>query len=157
MIDPTRIFEFGSGYGYSALWFARASRDDCEIFCTDMSEENAELANQYFKRAEISHKINFLIDDAVSAFNKTEGNFDIIYCDINKDGYPEAFNSAIPRLNQGGVLITDNTLWSGRVVENNPSKSTKGIIEYNKLCYNHPKLLTTLYPVRDGVSVSLKI
>ncbi|MHA2365794.1 MAG: O-methyltransferase, partial [Candidatus Hodarchaeales archaeon] len=137
LIQPKRIFELGSGFGYSIMWFALASGDETEIHWTDHSNENAIIAKEYFKRANIKNPIYFHVGEALVNLKNTTGNFDIIFCDIAKEGYPEAFRQVIPRLNKGGVLITDNTLWSGRVLEDPPEEdSTVGVIEFNKLAFS---------------------
>ncbi len=158
LINPQRIFELGSGYGYSAIWFAKASGPDTQIFCTDGDEKNAELALQYFQKADVDRKITFLIGDAVTEMKKIEGQFDIIYCDIDKHGYPEAFRESIPKLRRGGLMITDNTLWSGKVLEDNPtSNATIGIKEFNEMAFSDPRVLSMILPIRDGVCISLKL
>jgi len=151
-----RIFEMGSAIGYSTLWWAMALSDG-EVFYTDSSKENACEAAGYFAEMKLQDKIKIQIGDAGELLDKTPGEFDIIFCDIDKHGYPEAFKKAIPRLRKGGLLVTDNVLWSGRVAENNPNEWTKAIQEYNRLCYDTPGVWTTILPLRDGVSVTLKI
>lgn len=158
LVKPKRIMELGSGYGYSAIWFARASDDDCEIFCTDGDEENKTLAEKYFTSAGLDQKITFLVGDAVSQMNNVEGEFDIIYNDIDKHGYPEAFKASIPRLRKGGILITDNTLWRGWVThKESPDDNTEGVKEYARLAFSDPRVLSMVIPIRDGVTVSVKL
>ena len=158
LVNAKRIIELGSGYGYSAMWFAKATSNDTKIICTDKSESNKKLASEYFKKAQIDNRIIFYVGNALDSLNKLDGEFDIILNDIDKESYPEAYKTAIPKLRKGGVMITDNTLWSARVLENSPkSKSTIGVQEYNKLAFSDPAVLTMLIPIRDGVTVSLKL
>lgn len=151
-----RVMELGSGYGYSAFWWAIATPPDAKIFCTEGSAENAKLAQEFLTRAGVWQKIEYHVGDALEAFGRIPGTFDIIFMDIDKHGYPEAFRQSYPRLRKGGLYVTDNVLWSGRVVEQSPDKTTRGVIEYNRLIYNTPGAFSTILPVRDGVAITLK-
>lgn len=152
-----RILELGSGFGYSAYWFARSVGKNGKIICTDGDPRNRDRALESLKRGGISMRVDFRVGNALEIIDELDGQFDIILNDIDKEDYPEAFHRAVPRLKKGGLLITDNVIWSGRIVENNPDKSTLAILEYNKLIYESPELWTTIIPLRDGVSVSLKL
>lgn len=152
-----KILELGSGYGYSASWFAKGMPKGGTIICTEGSEENARMARDFWKRGKVKVKLDFRVGDALSVIDKVKGQFDIILCDIDKWQYPEAFKKAVPRLRKGGLFITDNLLWSGKVIEPNPDADTRGIIEFTKLIYNAKNLLATLLPIRDGISVCVKL
>ena len=171
LTNPTRIFEMGSGFGYSAYWMAKALRQpEAGIICTDGSQENAERAAGYLARGGVADRIDYRVGNALEIIDETEGEFDIIYNDIDKDGYPEAFRKAIPRLRSGGLFITDNMLWLGRVVtydtdadaqeldedEQWVHNTTVGVKELTRLLYSSPDLFTTIIPLRDGVSVAIK-
>ena len=171
LTNPTRIFEMGSGFGYSAYWMAKALRQpEASIICTDGSQENADRAAGYLARGGIANRIDYRVGNALEIINETEGDFDIIYNDIDKDGYPEAFRKAIPRLKSGGLFITDNMLWLGRVVtydtdadvqgldeeEQWVHNTTVGVKELTRLLYSSPDVFTTIIPLRDGVSVAIK-
>ena len=151
-----RILELGSGYGYSACWFAKAIGKEGVIICTEGNPENARLAKEYFRRSKIRTNIRFLVGDALQLIDETTGKFDIILNDIDKHEYPLALRKALPRLRTGGLLITDNVLWSGRILGKNPDANTAGILKYNKLVYSSKELFTTIIPLRDGVSISIK-
>ena len=169
--NPTRIFEMGSGFGYSAYWMAKAlQKPEASIICTDGSQENADRAADYLKRGGIADRIVYRVGNALEIIDETEGEFDIIYNDIDKDGYPEAFRKAIPRLRKGGLFITDNMLWGGRVTQNTGDRSndlnereqwinatTEGVKEVTRLQYSSPDVFTTIIPLRDGVSVAVKM
>ena len=171
LTNPTRIFEMGSGFGYSAYWMAKALRQpEASIICTDGSQENADRAAGYLARGGIANRIDYRVGNALEIINETEGDFDIIYNDIDKDGYPKAFRKAIPRLRSGGLFITDNMLWLGRVVtydtdadvqeldeeEQWVHNTTVGVKELTRLLYSSPDVFTTIIPLRDGVSVAIK-
>ena len=152
-----RILELGSGFGYSAYWFAKAIGKDGEVICTEGNPDNAQRAQAYFSRGKVSNKITFLVGDALKLVEDVEGQFDIIFNDIDKHQYPKAFRKALPRLRKGGLLISDNVLWSGKVLGNKPDADTAGILTYNRLIYSSKDLFTTIIPLRDGVSVSVKL
>ena len=171
LTNPTRIFEMGSGFGYSAYWMAKAlQQPEARIICTDGSQENANRAAGYLTRGGIADRIDYRVGNALEIIDETEGEFDIIYNDIDKDGYPEAFRKAIPRLRSGGLFITDNMLWLGRVVtydtdaevqdldeeEEWVHNTTVGVKELTRLLYSSPDVFTTIIPLRDGVSVAIK-
>jgi caffeoyl-CoA O-methyltransferase len=151
-----RIFEMGSAIGYSAIWFARAAGPQAEIYFTDSDPKNAEMARENFKKAEISDRIHILLGDAVDLIDTVSGEFDIILIDVFKHQYPNALKKAVPRLKHGGLLITDNVLWSGRVTEPPKDDSTRGVVEFNKMIYTSKELFPVIVPLRDGVAVCRK-
>ncbi len=152
-----RIFEMGSGFGYSAFWFALALPEDGKIICTEAAQNNIDMGEDYLKAAGLGKKVDFRKGDAIKILSQTDGPFDIILNDIDKHDYPRALEMAVPKLRVGGLLITDNTLWSGRVADEKPDATTRAILEYNRLAFSHPDLWTTILPVRDGVTVSQKM
>ena len=157
-INARRIIELGSGFGYSAAWFLKSfPPNEGEIICTDRSIENIERGYEYFKRLGAHERITYMQGDAIESLKKTEGQFDIIYNDIDKAGYPQAFETAFPLLRPGGLFIADNALWSGRVVEPDPDEDTRGIMKFNELIFSLPEAISFIVPLRDGVSVTLKI
>ncbi len=157
MKGAASVFELGSGFGYSALWFAFALGEEGEVVCTDRLSRNSELARSYFARAGQEKKLRFLCGDALSALADFPGGVDIIFNDIDKEEYPQVPELAREKLNPGGLLITDNALWSGRVVRDDGSESAAGVSEYNRAVFSDPGFFSTILPVRDGLAVSLKI
>lgn len=151
-----RIFEMGSAIGYSTLWFARAAGPGAEIFYTDSDPENVQRAHEYLDRAGVAERVRQLTGDAIESFDKTPGIFDLILIDINKQQYPEALQKAVPRLRSGGILVTDNVLWSGRVARPRKDKVTKTIDKFNEAIYAHPELFSVIVPLRDGVAICRK-
>jgi predicted O-methyltransferase YrrM len=151
------IFELGSGYGYSAIWFSKGMQPGGRIICTDGASENARQAADFFERSGIQKSVDYRVGDALSLLEREPGPFDIILNDIDKHEYPEAFKKALPRLRKGGLLITDNTLWYGKVVTGDQEASTLGILEFNRLAYTSAEVFTTLIPLRDGVTVTMKL
>ena len=155
MIGARRVFECGSGYGYSALWFADAVGDQGEVWCTDTSTEHAAKAEEFLGRAGLWDRIRFRIGDANEILAETEGPFDVILVDIDKQDYPSTLERTVPKLRPGGLLITDNLLWDGDVLRETPNHEwTPAIREYTRLLVAHPALETVILPLRDGVGVS---
>ncbi len=158
LLKATHVLELGSGYGYSAYWFARGLGPEGKVICTEGSAANIERARTFFQRGGLLDKVEFLEGDALDIIEKLDEPFDIIFNDVDKEQYPQAFPKIIARLKPGGVFFTDNMLWSGAVLESSPLReSTRGILEYTRLLYTTPGLLTTLLPLRDGVSMTIKL
>ncbi len=152
-----RVLELGSGFGYSAAWFFMGMLTNGTVTCTEYSKENVELGRDYMTRLGAVGVVNFLEGDALELINEQEGRFDIIFNDIDKEQYPKAFELGLPLLRKGGLFITDNVLWKGKVAEEKPDAATQGVLEYNRKIFNTPGVLSTIIPLRDGVSVSIKI
>src|SRR5579863_2931943 len=151
------VFEMGSAIGYSTIWWARAVGDGGRVIYTDGDRKNAEEARGYFDRAGVASRINMATGDALELLSEHKQEFDIIFNDVDKEDYPRVFKLALPRLRKGGLFVTDNVLWSGRVAKKTPpDASTKAIMEFNRLLYNSPDLFTTILPIRDGVAVAIK-
>lgn len=152
------IFEMGSAIGYSTIWWARAIGDGGRVTYTDGDRKNADEARGYFEKAGVAGRITIKVGDALELLSEQTQSFDVIFCDVDKEDYPRAFRLALSRLRKGGLFVADNVLWSGRVAETKPSEvSTKSIQEFNKLLYSSPELYTTILPIRDGLSITVKL
>ncbi len=152
-----RVFEMGSGFGYSAFWIAMALPEDGKVICTEASQNNVDLAEDYLKVAGLLPKVELKIGDALKILSKTEGPFDLIFCDVDKEFYPAALELAETKLRAGGLLITDNALFHGRVLNAKPDATTRGVVEYNRAAFSATNLWTVILPVRDGLAVSWKM
>jgi caffeoyl-CoA O-methyltransferase len=152
-----RIFELGSAIGYSTIWAARAAGEGAAVYYTDSDSDNARQAAQFIARAGVRDRVRILTGDALELLDQTAGEFDIIFCDIDKDQYPAAFHKAVPRIRKGGLLLADNVLWSGRVTEQPQDAPTRGIVEFNRLIYSSKELFPTILPVRDGFAICEKL
>ncbi len=152
-----RILELGSGYGYSAFWFSLATRSKGNIVMTDTEKENKRRAFDYFKRAGLQSQFTFLVGDALKSVKKLDGQFDIILNDIDKLDYPKTIDVAASMLIKGGLFITDNVIWSGRVCEKKQDETTKAIVQFTDALYKDSRFFTTMLPVRDGISVALRL
>jgi len=156
MIGAKTVFEMGSAIGYSTIWWARAVGEGGLVFYTDGDRKNADEARGYFERAGVASRINVTTGDALELLSESKQEFDIIFNDVDKEDYPRVLRLALPRLRKGGLFVTDNVLWSGKVANQNPDKTTKAILEFNRLLYSSPDLFTTIFPIRDGLAVAVK-
>jgi predicted O-methyltransferase YrrM len=151
-----RIFEMGSAIGYSTIWLARAAGPEAEVYYTDGDPANAARARGYFKRAGVENSIQIMTGDAVNLIDQVPGEFDLIFIDVDKHQYPDALRKAVPRLRSGGLLLTDNVLWSGKVSRKSTDGRTRAIQQFNKLIYSSSELFPIIIPLRDGVAVCRK-
>lgn len=155
------VFEMGSGYGYSAYWFARAMPADGQVICTG-SAKGAERARQFLARAQLAHKLRYEVGDALEVIDRIPGDFDAILIDIDKHQYPEAWRKASKRVRVGGLIITDNLLRFGfeqdhTPLHDDPDPGAQGLKEFARLAYADPNFCTTIVTVRDGVGLSVRV
>ena len=156
-IGAKRVFELGSGYGYSGYWFSRAIGPDGELHLTDGDPANERKALDYLGRAGLDGPVRYHVGDAVSSFARVDGEFDIVYDDIDKEGYPDAWRAARDRIRPGGLYLCDNVLWSGRVTQDDPDPTTRAILEHNAMIAADERYLSTIVPTRDGVFTALRV
>jgi caffeoyl-CoA O-methyltransferase len=157
-VGARRVCELGSGFGYSAYWFSRAVGPDGEVHCTDGDPVNERKALAYLTRAGLDAPVRWHVGDAVTYLNATEGEFDVIYNDIDKDGYPDAWRAARERVRVGGLYLCDNVLWYGRVTEPRPERAdTRAILEHNALVAEDERFRSAIVPTRDGVLVAVRV
>ncbi len=158
MINAKTVFELGSAIGYSTIWWAHAVGEKGRVIYTDGDSKNAERARGYFDRAGVSSRITLHTGDALEVLSEQKQPFDIIFNDVDKEDYPRVLRLVSPRLRKGGLFITDNVLWSGRIAEKNPTEPrTKAILEFNRLLYKSEDFFTTILPIRDGLAVAVKL
>lgn len=157
LINARKVFELGSAIGYSTIWWAQAVGAEGQVFYTDGDPRKAEEARGYFQRAGVASRIRIGVGDALEQLIAQKQEFDIIFNDVDKEGYPSVLPLVASRLRRGGLFITDNTLWSGRVTEKNPNEeTTRAIQEFNQRLYAMKEFFTTILPLRDGVAVAVK-
>ncbi len=157
MINAQSVFELGSAIGYSTIWWAQAVGDRGNVIYTDGDSKNAQRARDYFSRAGVSKRITLHTGDALEFLSEQKREFDIIFNDVDKEDYPRVLRLVAPRLRKGGLFVTDNVLWSGRVAEKNPKDaSTKAILDFNRKLYDAKEFYTTILPIRDGLAVAVK-
>ncbi len=152
--NPNLIVELGSGFGYSAYWFAKALNNG-KIVLTDHQEKNIKLAKDFFKKGSLLNKADFRVGDGIKIASEYK-NIDILFLDLEKRRYKEAVEKLIPNLSKDGMIIADNVLWHGKVIDGNPDKQTIAIKEFNEFMFNLSEFFTTIIPLRDGILVSYK-
>lgn len=158
-IGARDVFEMGSGFGYSTWWFAHAVGEGGRVVHTDFDAKQSAEARQLLDKAGLGGRVHYEVGDALEVIKKYPGPFDVVFIDVDKHAYPEAFELARSRVRVGGYIICDNALWSGKVLLP-PSKQdadTRGVVRYNKEAFGAGDLLTTIVPLRDGVALSYKI
>jgi predicted O-methyltransferase YrrM len=161
-ITATRILEIGTAIGYSGIWLARALPADGMLLTLEMNEDRAREARDNFARAGVADRVSVVVGDAQLKIAKVSGPFDLIFQDGDKTLYTPLLDRLVALLRPGGLLITDNVLWDGEVVPgfaatpHRDGADTRAIAEYNERVAAHPDLLTSIVPLRDGVSISVK-
>jgi len=157
-IGAAKVFEMGSGFGYSTVWFARAVGSGGRVVHTDGDPKRSNEAKEWLKKAKLADRVEFQVGDARELLEQANGPFDVVFIDIDKEQYPDAFLLAREKVRVGGLILTDNTLWDGKVANKRVhDKATKGVREYTQLAMEEPGFLTTILPLRDGVAVSLRL
>ncbi|HUR15077.1 MAG TPA: O-methyltransferase [Mycobacteriales bacterium] len=160
-VQARRVMELGSGYGYSAYWFARAVGPMGAVVCTEGSADNAVRAEEYLTRAGLWDRVTYRVGDALAGFAEEEGQFDVVYCDVDKLGYPDCWRAARERVRVGGLYLCDNTLWDGRVADGTDRPNLPGwtaaIVEHNRLVAEDPQFVSSIVPIRDGILTALRI
>lgn len=152
---PKLVIELGSGFGYSAYWFARAL-DKGRVVLTDNSEENMGFARRTFRETGLSRKAEFRVGNAIE-IARSYKNIDILFIDIDKHQYFEAVQTLLPNLSRNAIIIADNSLWYGRVTGKERDRETLGIKQFNQYLFDNEDFFTTILPLRDGVLVAYKL
>lgn len=158
----TRILEIGTAIGYSGIWLAGALPAGGMLITMEMNEARAQEARENFARAGLSDRVTLIVGDATLKIAKVAGPFDLVFLDTDKRLYGPLLDRLVALLRPGGLLVTDNVLWSGEVVPGFVTRprrdpaDTRAVSEYNERVAAHPQLLTAVVPLRDGVSISVK-
>jgi len=160
-IGARKILEIGTAVGYSGIWLAGALPADGMLMTMEMDAGRAKEAQGNFDRAGLTNRVSVMLGDAQRLIAKVAGPFDLIFQDGDKKMYTPLLDRLVSLLRPGGLLVTDNVLWDGKVVPGfitsaADDKDTRAIAEYNERVATHPALLTTVIPLRDGVSISVK-
>lgn len=156
LIQPKSILEIGTYTGYSALCLAEGMAKNGTLHTIDRNEELATLQEKYFSKSPYKNQIKQYIGNALDIIPKINDKFDLVFIDADKSNYANYFKLVIDKMNFGGVILSDNVLWSGKVVEklNPKDKDTKALIAYNKLLAKDSRVETVLLPIRDGLTIS---
>ena len=159
MIGAKSVFELGSGYGYSTAWFAKAVKENGGgvIYHTVWDDKLSKMAQEHLSKLGYGDMVKFHNAEAVETLRQTPGPFDIIFNDIDKEGYPDSLPVIKEKLRPGGLLIIDNMLWSGRIFDSkNRDKSTEAIRRFTRDITTDPDWIVSLAPLRDGMIVAYK-
>ena len=158
LIRPKAILEIGTYTGYSALCLAEGLSADGVLHTIDINEELVDFQRTYFDKSDYGSQIIQHLGPALDIIPTLDTHFDLVFMDADKPNYINYFNQIIDKLNPGGVILSDNVLWSGKVIEAlEPNDlSTKIVLEYNKLLKEDPRIETVLLPIRDGLTVSIR-
>jgi len=156
LIQPKTILEIGTYTGYSALCLAEGMQKNGTLFTIDKNEELEDFAKKYFDQSPYNAQIKQLVGNALDIIPTLNEKFDLVFIDADKANYTTYFKMIIGKMNSGGVILSDNVLWSGKVVEKiEPNdKDTQALLEYNELLNNDDRIETILLPIRDGLSIS---
>ncbi|HEY62472.1 MAG TPA: O-methyltransferase [Anaerolineae bacterium] len=160
MMAAKKIFELGSGFGYSTAWFARGIVENGGgiVHHVVWDELLSQQAQKHLSQLGFSDVVNYHIGEAVKTLGETPGTFDLIFLDIDKEGYPGSLPIIVEKLRRGGVLLVDNMLWGGRVFnEGDHSSSTKAIRLFTRMLVEDPAWLVNIVPVHDGLAVAYKV
>ena len=160
LANPKNILEIGTYTGYSALCLAEGMQPSGEIHTIDINEELVDFQRKYFNKSKFGHQIFQHLGNALEIIPKLDKTFDLVFIDADKDNYLNYFNIIIDKLNLGGIILSDNVLWSGKILDTTFKKddtSTPALIAYNKLLKEDKRVETVLLPIRDGLTISRKI
>lgn len=158
LINPKYILEIGTYTGYSALCLAEGLQSNGMLHTIDINEELVDFQQNYFDRSKFGRQITQHLGNALDIIPQLDITFDIVFIDADKSNYPNYFNSVIDKLKSGGIILSDNVLWDGKVIQplEEGDASTKSIIEYNKLLKDDKRIETIILPIRDGLTISRK-
>lgn len=159
-INARKVFEMGSGFGYSTAWFARAVRDNGGgiVHHVVWDDDLSRKAQRYLTAAGLEGFVTYTVAEAVETLQKTPETFDLIFNDIDKEGYPASVAVMKSKLRVGGILLVDNMLWRGRILDpQDRSTSTEGVRRITQLLHEDPDFVCSVVPIRDGLLTALRV
>ena len=156
LIRPVNILEIGTYTGYSALCLCEGMQESGELHTIDIKEELVNFQRKHFDKSPWGKQIVQHLGNAIEIIPTLNLKFDLVFIDADKENYLNYFELIVPKMNKGGIILSDNVLWSGKVLEplQKNDKSTEVLLEYNQLLKNDPRVETVLLPIRDGLTVS---
>lgn len=157
MVGARRALELGTAIGYSGTWIARGLEPGGELVTVEADPDTARIAAENLGRTGVADRVRILVGDARDVLQDLEGPFDLVFVDIDKEGYPVVLPRCADLLRVGGVLVADNVLWSGEVARGGRDAATEAIRAYNDALAADPRFVSVILPMRDGVSVALKV
>ena len=156
MLNPTYILEIGTFTGYSAICLAEGLAENGKLITLDINEEFEQIARSYFTESGLEDKIELLIGNALELIPNLTQLFDLVFIDADKENYSNYFDLVIDKVSPGGIIIADNVLWSGKVVEEKPDTETKALMDYVEKVHNDDRVENVLLPIRDGLMICRK-
>jgi predicted O-methyltransferase YrrM len=159
MIQPDSVLEIGTYTGYSAICIAEGLTPDGVLHTIDINEELEEVVRGYFKEAGIEDQVRYIIGNAIDIIPEIKGSFDLVFIDADKENYANYFDMVIGRVSQGGFIIADNVLWSGKVLDDPQTmdEDTRALLEFSKKIQADQRVENVLFPIRDGIMVMRKL
>lgn len=154
MVGGRRVFEFGSGFGFSAFFFARAVGEDGEVLGAEKDAHELVVHDRLYADHPLRARVHIAQGDAFEVFDATTGSFDVVFLDLHKAGYLEALRRALPRVRPGGLILADNVLWGGKTARPAQDTDTAVLQRFNETIFGDPRLQTVILPVGDGLAVS---
>jgi caffeoyl-CoA O-methyltransferase len=155
MVDAKSVLEIGTFTGYSALMMAEALPDDGQLITCDIDEEVTNIARRYWASNPHGNKIKLKLGNAIETIAKLKGPFDLVFIDADKEKYNEYWEACVPKVRGGGVLVADNVLWSGKVLEPE-EESDRALADFNTRVKNDPRVDAVMLTIRDGVTLACK-
>jgi caffeoyl-CoA O-methyltransferase len=156
MIQPAAVLEIGTYTGYSAICLARGLRDGGVLHTIEVNDEQESIIRKFIQEAELADRIQLHIGSAFDVIPTLTETFDLVFIDAGKDDYPAYLELVLPRVRQGGFILADNVLWSGKVLNDKKDKSTTILHQFNQACANDSRLESIILPIRDGISILRK-
>ncbi|MFV0482652.1 MAG: O-methyltransferase [Bacteroidales bacterium] len=159
LIAPKNILEIGTFTGYSALCLAEGLQKDGKLTSIEINDEIAEFASEFIEKSEFGEQINIIVGDAIVEIPKLQDTFQLVFIDGNKRDYSAYYDMVFPLLSKGGIILADNVLWSGKVIERVDSKDeqTAELLAFNEKIKNDCRAEKVILPIRDGISIIRKI
>ena len=157
LMRPKRVLEIGTYTGYATLCLAEGLAEDGKLVTIDINEELEQRVRKYIAEAGLASKIDYRIGDAVSIIPSLQETFDLVFIDADKENYSKYFDLVIDKVRQNGIILADNVLWSGKVLDEKPDKDTRAIVEFNKKVQHDNRVENVLLPVRDGILMIRKV
>ena len=158
MVTPKLILEIGTYTGYSALCLAEGLPENGKIITIEVNEELEAFTRKFFRDSAFSHKIDFRIGDAAKIIPSITEPIDMVFIDADKKNYAKYYNLVFDKVRKNGIIIADNVLWSGKVVQSSKiDKETKSLLNFNDMVLNDPRVENILLPLRDGLMIARKL
>jgi caffeoyl-CoA O-methyltransferase len=157
MLRPKRVLEIGTYTGYSAICLAEGLAADGKLITIDINEELEDTVRKYFSESGLGDKIDYRIGNAVAIVPELKEKFDMVFIDADKENYSRYFDLVIDNVNLNGIILADNVLWSGKVLNEKPDKDTRAIVDFNEKVSKDARVESVLLPVRDGIMMLRKV